>query len=151
MAVSMPRFSPAGYLVAAIVSMGLLDLAVPLVTWIGWPWNLAGLVPVVVGGLVIWLSMSALSRHNTSAEPFQAPTSLVTVGTFRLSRNPMYLGATLMLLGIAVALGTVTPLLVLPLYVSVMELRIVRPEEKVMLERFGEEYGRYRAGVRRWL
>jgi protein-S-isoprenylcysteine O-methyltransferase Ste14 len=34
---------------------------------------------------------------------------------------------------------------------SVMELRIVRPEEKVMLERFGEEYGRYRAGVRRWL
>jgi len=151
MAVSMPRFSPAAYLVAAILTMALLDRAVPLVTWIGWPWNLAGLVAVALGGLVIWLSMSTLSRHNTSAEPFQVPTSLVTVGTFRWSRNPMYLGATLMLVGIAVALGTVTPLLVLPLYMSVMELRIVRPEEKVMLERFGEEYGRYRAGVRRSL
>ena len=151
MAMSIPRFSPAAYLVTAIVTMGLLDLTVPLATWIGWPWNLAGFVPVVLGGLVIWLSMSTLSRHNTSAEPFQAPTSLVTVGTFRMSRNPMYLGATLMLLGIAVALGTVTPLLVPPLYVSVMELRIIRPEEAVLRERFGEEYGRYRAGVRRWL
>ena len=147
----LPRFSPAAYLVASIVTMGLLDLAVPIVAWIAWPWNLAGIAPVVLGGLLVWLSVSALSRHQTSSEPFQAPARLVAVGTFRVSRNPMYLGATLMLLGIAVVLGTVTPFLVVPFYVFVMQVRIIRPEEAAMLERFGEAYARYRAGVRRWL
>jgi protein-S-isoprenylcysteine O-methyltransferase Ste14 len=131
--------------------MALLDRLVPVVQWMPWPWNLAGVLPMGVGGLVIWRSMVVLSSHGTSAEPFQVATSLVTTGPFRLSRNPMYVGATLVLVGIAVALGTATPFLVLPLYLSAMQLRVIRPEEDMIRARFGEAYARYQATVRRWL
>jgi len=131
--------------------MAVLDAAVPIVTWVRWPWNLAGLVSLAFGGALVWFSSSTFTRFRTSIEPFQPPTHLVTVGPYRLSRNPMYLGATLMLIGIAVSLGSITPFLVPPLYMVVIEQRIIRPEEVAMLNRFGKDYERYRASVRRWL
>ena len=150
-AMASPRLSPAVFLMGSIVLMALLDKTVPVVQWMPWPWNLTGLLPVGLGGLLIWWSVSVLSRHATTPEPFQAATALVTSGPFRMSRNPMYVGATLVLLGIALVLGTATPFLVLPLYLYAMHRRVVRPEEDVMRALFGEAYARYQTRVRRWL
>lgn len=63
----------------------------------------------------------------------------------------MYLGITLMLLGVALLFGTVSPLLLAVLFPIVLERRFIRLEERMLAEAFGGEWERYRARVRRWL
>jgi protein-S-isoprenylcysteine O-methyltransferase Ste14 len=68
-----------------------------------------------------------------------------------MSRNPMYLGMVLTLLGAAITWGTLTPLLVPWLFGWVVSSRFIRLEEGVLTEVFGAEYEDYRRRVRRWL
>jgi protein-S-isoprenylcysteine O-methyltransferase Ste14 len=76
---------------------------------------------------------------------------LVTDGVFRVSRNPMYLGLVLLLIGWAVWLGSVSPWLVPPLFVIVLTVVQIIPEEQALSRRFGEEYLSYRQSVARWI
>ena len=88
--------------------------------------------------------------NTTSFYPFATPTTLVTRGPFRLSRDPMYLGMVLVLIGVALLLGSVTPWVVVPLFVVLIDARFVRREEKD-LEGAGDAFRAYRARVRRWI
>lgn len=83
-------------------------------------------------------------------EPNKA-TYLVTDGVFRFSRNPMYLGLLLLLIGWAVWLGSASPWLVPPLFVIVLTLVQIIPEERALHQRFGEEYVSYQRSVSRWI
>jgi protein-S-isoprenylcysteine O-methyltransferase Ste14 len=90
-------------------------------------------------------------RAGTPLEPWQTPTALVATGPYRFTRNPMYLGLTLCLIGFALWLGTVTPAMLLPVFVALLTLGFVRPEERRLEQRFGESYRAYKARVRRWI
>ncbi|HEX7918484.1 MAG TPA: methyltransferase, partial [Gemmatimonadales bacterium] len=70
---------------------------------------------------------------------------------YRFTRNPMYLGMTLVLAGVGLALGSPAPLIMVPLFVWFITRRFILLEEQLLLERFGATYEGYRAGVRRWL
>ena len=73
----------------------------------------------------------------------------MTDGPFRFSRHPMYLGMVLVLIGVAVALGTVGPaLVVVPLYCVLA--RFIAVEERAMAETFGDACQEYRSRARRW-
>lgn len=63
----------------------------------------------------------------------------------------MYLGITLMLVGIALLFGSVSALLPAAAFAILMDRRFIRLEERMLAERFGKEWGQYRALVRRWL
>ena len=63
----------------------------------------------------------------------------------------MYLGMLLILGGVAVLLGTVTPLLVVPVLARLIQRRFIHAEEGALERRFGREYTRYKSRVRRWL
>ena len=76
---------------------------------------------------------------------------LVTEGIFRVSRNPMYLGLLLLLIGWAVWLGSASPWLVPPLFVVVITLVQIIPEEQALSRNFGEQYALYRRSVARWI
>jgi protein-S-isoprenylcysteine O-methyltransferase Ste14 len=78
-------------------------------------------------------------------------TSLVTSGVYRYTRNPMYVGFGLALLAVVVYLGSIASSLVLPLYVVYMNRFQIRPEERMLLEKFGEPFATYLRNVRRWL
>lgn len=145
------RALPPAFLLGGIVLMALLDRVIPVAQWAPWPWNLLGLLPTGLGGLLIWRSSAVLASQGTPFEPFQIADSLVTHGPFRWTRNPMYVGAALILTGIAVAFGSVTPLAVVPAYVSGMHVLVVLPEEEMLRQRFGDAYVRYQGKVRRWL
>jgi len=115
------------------------------------PWRLLG-VPIGLLGIVILLGASRqFKTMKTNIKTFDAPGILVTNGWFRHSRNPMYLGFTLLLLGAAVVTGgafTFAP----PLVFALISQWIYIPfEESAMSRAFGEEYACYRRGVRRWL
>jgi len=76
---------------------------------------------------------------------------LITNGHYRFSRNPAYVSLTLLYLGVGILFDNVWILiLVIPVFL-VMDLWVVRGEERHLSAKFGEEYLRYKASVRRWL
>lgn len=142
---------PAAWFVAAIAVMIAVDALVPGPHWLARPWNLAGLL-VTGAGVVVHISASNRFRHHhTTTAALARPATLVTDGPYRYSRNPMYLGGVLMLLGLAMVLGSTTPLLGLALWVVWMQAHFIRREETLLRDAFGETYDAYRAQVRRWL
>ena len=78
-------------------------------------------------------------------------TAVVTTGPYRFSRNPMYVGITLLYVGVAIWVNTVWPLPFLPVILIVMHYGVIVREEAYLERTFGEEYRQYRQRVRRWL
>ncbi len=90
-------------------------------------------------------------RHGTSVEPFEPTTALVTGGPYRFSRNPLYVAQLLGFAGFALLAGSVWMAGFLPLVALVLHYGAVLPEERYLEAKFGDEYRRYQARVRRWL
>lgn len=142
---------PPTYFLLALMLMAGLHLVIPVRELIGWPWRLLGTVPVLIGGALNVLCSRLFQQRETTVKPFEESTVFIADGPFRFSRNPMYLGLILILLGIAVTLGSLTPFMVLPLFLWLMTMRFVVPEERALAQRFGTQYLDYRQRVRRWL
>jgi protein-S-isoprenylcysteine O-methyltransferase Ste14 len=105
------------------------------------------------GALLALAGVLAFRRHRTTVNPM-APgksSTLVATGIYRLSRNPMYLGFLLVLGGWGVYLANAVALLWLPAFVVYMNWFQIRPEERALTERFGDEYLAYCRSVRRWV
>jgi protein-S-isoprenylcysteine O-methyltransferase Ste14 len=75
---------------------------------------------------------------------------LVTNGLYKYSWNPMYLGLLVMLIGWDLYLSSLSPLLLLPLFVWILTKQQIIPEEIIMMDKFGQEYEDYQKHVRRW-
>ncbi|MEM7274038.1 MAG: isoprenylcysteine carboxylmethyltransferase family protein, partial [Actinomycetota bacterium] len=94
------------------------------------------------------------SRVGTTVDPHRIENAsiLVTEGIYRFTRNPMYLGLVLVCAGWGIRLGSVVGTVVgSALLFGVLRQFQIIPEERMMTERFGETYERYRASVRRWI
>lgn len=111
---------------------------------------LAGII-CILPALVALPALLAFRRAGTRAEPWHPTTALVTTGPYRFSRNPMYLGFTLLYLGIGLLANSVWPLLLLPLVIVVMYFGVIVREEAYLERLFGDAYRSYRQRVRRWL
>jgi protein-S-isoprenylcysteine O-methyltransferase Ste14 len=90
---------------------------------------------------------------KTSASPLkpEKATSIISTGFYRVSRNPMYLGMVVVLLGWAVMLLNPLSLIGLPLFVAFIQRFQIAPEERALTQRFGDEYLDYTRKVRRWI
>ena len=113
---------------------------------------------VAAGGLVavtgIALIVSArvwFTRTGQSPVPWKPTPTLIFGGPYRFTRNPMYLGATAMLVGLGVALDNLWICLFAPVALGIVHFVAVLPEERYLREKFGESYTRYLARVRRYL
>ena len=110
-----------------------------------------GLTLILISGLISALSLKEMRRAGTSPDPLRPPTKLVLDGAFRYSRNPIYLSFTIIYVGITIALNALWPLPLLIIALIVVDRAVISKEEKILERRFGEEYARYKAGVRRWI
>ena len=81
----------------------------------------------------------------------QNTSGIVTSGLYKISRNPMYVGLLTILIGYAVWLGSVTPFLLLPVFHFLITEMQIKPEERMLEQKFGEEYLDYKDRVRRWI
>jgi protein-S-isoprenylcysteine O-methyltransferase Ste14 len=143
--------TPPVYFLVAIVAMVVIDWLVPAERLLSWPWRIAGALPVAGGLVLASVAERQFRRAGTAVRPFEPSSVLVTGGVFRFSRNPMYVGLVLALLGIGIGLGSAAPFVVVPVFVWLIAAIFVLPEERMMTEQFGDEYEAYRRRVRRWL
>ena len=101
----------------------------------------------VWNGWALWL----MARHRTALLPGGATRVILDRGPFRVSRNPLYLGLIALDVGLALLWPSFWALVLTPVGVAALWWGAVAPEERYLGDRFGEEYARYRARVRRWL
>lgn len=111
---------------------------------IGWAIALLGLLVSVSG-------IATFRLAGTTMFPFEPASRLVERGPYRFTRNPMYLGGAISYVGIALAMNTMWPILLLPFVIWTVARFVIREEEQYLLATFGEEYAAYQRRVRRWL
>ena len=148
------RYPPPVLFAIGVVAGWLLYLAFPLplvgptaraaTTMLGW------LLVVLGTGLSGW-GLATLLGAGTPVRPSQPASRLVTHGPFRISRNPMYLGLSLVYLGVMLLVNSVWTALLLPLVLAALCLTVIRHEERHLAATFGGAYDAYRRRVRRWL
>ena len=142
---------PPTYLLFALVLMALLHLLIPLVRFVPTPWNLLGIIPLACGIALNLLADRAFHQVETTVKPFEASSALLTTGVFRISRNPMYLGYMLILIGVGLLLRSLTPFVVIPVSGLLMDRVFVQVEEQMLQETFASMWQSYAGQVRRWI
>ena len=119
-----------------------------------WPFGLgAALGLALAGGAIALAGLVEFRRARTTFNPLapERASALVTTGVYRITRNPMYLGMLLVLASWGAWLGNAVAWLCLPLFVAVLNVLQIGPEERAMRQRFGAGFDRYAARVRRWI
>ncbi|SNS76929.1 methyltransferase family protein [Antarctobacter heliothermus] len=115
-----------------------------------WADLLGGLL--VGGGLILMgLAASEMRRHRTTLIPHRDADRLVTSGIFKRSRNPIYLGDSMILAGMILYWDAVLALPLLPIFVWVIEKRFIVPEEARLRRKFVADFARYAQQTRRWV
>jgi len=88
---------------------------------------------------------------NTNVNPTQPATTIVTEGPFRFTRNPLYLGMTLIYVGILFLVNSLWLILILPAVLALMNIGVIEREERYLERKFGAQYLAYKQRVRRWI
>lgn len=115
-----------------------------------WADLLGGLL--VGSGLILMaLAVYEMNRHRTTVIPHREADRLVTSGIFKRTRNPIYLGDSMILLGMILYWDAVLALPLVPVFVWVIEKRFIEPEESHLRRKFVAEFARYSQQTRRWL
>jgi len=107
----------------------------------------------VAGVVIIGVGIASFRRAGTTVNPMKpdSTSALVVSGIYRLTRNPMYLGFLLVLLGWAIFLSNALAFLLLPAFIFYMNRFQIEPEEKALTSLFGPQFVAYTSRVRRWL
>lgn len=115
--------------------------AEPIISW--------GLI-CIGASLMIW-GLATFKLAKTAVYPNQPAAELVARGPYRFSRNPMYVGLTVMTIGIGLRADNVWMLLMLPVILTVLSKFVIQREERYLQHAFGASYLDYQKRVRRWL
>jgi protein-S-isoprenylcysteine O-methyltransferase Ste14 len=99
------------------------------------------------------IAVYAFRKAQTTVDPRNPDkaSKLVTVGIYKISRNPMYLGLFFILLAFVIKLGNLYSVPVLVVYVWYITTFQIKPEETALKDLFGEDYSHYLKTVRRWI
>lgn len=128
-----------------------LALWFSVAVWSSAPLPQVGAALVVAGIALILGAIVSMARARTTPVPHRQPTALVTTGLFALSRNPIYLGDALILMGLALRWGAAAGMILVPAFIVLITQRFITAEEARLATAFPDEFADYRAKTRRWL
>lgn len=146
----MKRFPQGLFLVliaAALASHWWMPWGLPDVPYRMW----TGAALIVFALLIIVWAILEMKAKNTSPLPWEETTALVKYGPYRFSRNPIYLGDLIIMVGLALLFGTTWLLVATALAVPLARILVIRHEEADMAALFGDEWQAYVTKVRRWI
>ena len=148
---SYPKILPPTLMLVAVVLMIAANFLFPMAVIIPDFWRFAGLLPLAFGLAMSYLSEKQFVQKDTTVHPFKESICLVTDGLYRISRNPMYLGMALALVGVGFLLGSLAPFGVVVFFVVWVDTQFIRREEKMLFTQFGQDWLEYKGQVRRWI
>ena len=134
----------AGLLLEYLFPLHVLSLSPALRSFIGWAF-------ILISGYFAISAFIVLIRNKTPFNPSKSTTKIVTEGSYRFSRNPLYFSLLLLLFGIAVLMVSLWLFCVIPILFTLFLFKAVKPEERYLSQKFGKEYADYAAKVRRWI
>ena len=142
---------PHTYWFVLLLAAIALHFLLPLVQLIDWPYRWIGVLLILLSGwMTIWADQ-IFKRRKTTIKSFDKPLVMVTDGPFRISRHPIYLFMTTILLGVAVLLGSLTAFIAPVAMFFIFQMIFIPLEERLMEETFGQEYRDYKKRVRKWI
>ena len=147
----MKKTLPPTYLFGAIILTTALHFLIPGYQLLVFPWRFLGFLPISTGVVLNLMADQTLKKHLTTVKPFEGSNTLITNGVYSLTRNPMYLGMTLIVLGIVLLLGSASPFVVAIAMPILFERVFILHEEKILEDTFGDRFREYRRQVRKWI
>lgn len=111
------------------------------------------LLVVSVGVFFLVMSLIQFSKSKTTVNPHKPEnsSSIVKIGIYRYTRNPMYLGLLVILISCALYFGNSYSFLMIPVFIWYMNTFQIKPEEEMLAKLFGEDYKEYQQKARRWI
>ena len=147
------KVPPVAQVIITAAAMYGVSKMVPALTF-----SLNGSTALAVGLGVMGMSLGVMgvtqfriAQTTPNPQALEKVSSLVTSGIYRYSRNPMYLGLVLILLGWAFYLSHFLSFVLLPVFILYMTRFQIQPEEEMMARKFGKTYQAYLNKVRRWI
>ncbi len=116
-----------------------------------WLLTAAGVLLSAAGAAVMLAAARQFRRLGTKIPPSRPTTHIARTGPYRWTRNPMYLGMASIYAGLAIGYDEPVAFLLLPLVLIAIQTQVIAREECYLEARFGDDYLRYKAEVRRWL
>ena len=111
---------------------------------LGWPLVAAGI------SLGLW-GLREMRRAGTNVDPYRPTTVIVERGPYRFTRNPLYVGMTLVYLGFSARANALPAIALLAAVLHLIHHHVIKREERYLERKFGEEYLGYKNRVRRWI
>jgi protein-S-isoprenylcysteine O-methyltransferase Ste14 len=113
-------------------------------------WGVGAVVVALALALGFW-AVATMTRAGSNVPTNRPSTTIVHAGPYRFSRNPIYLGMMVALVGLAIAFNSFWPLITLVPFALVIRYGVVAREEAYLERKFGDTYRDYRSRVRRWV
>ncbi|RLJ00954.1 MAG: hypothetical protein DRP06_00560 [Candidatus Aenigmatarchaeota archaeon] len=146
-----PILQPPIYFTVLLFKSIFINHLIPIKILIYSPYTYLGLL-LILTGIILNLWVSYLFKiRNTTIKPKEIPTTLITSGPFRISRHPVYLGLTMILLGISIFQGNLITLMFPIFFIIAMNAMFIPLEEKNLKKAFGKKYSTYKKKVRMWI
>jgi len=144
-------FRPPIFALALIILSIILHFTYPVGKIINYPINLLGIVGLVIGLYIALKGKNTFQKLGAPVIPGKKPKIIVREGLFKFTRNPMYLGFIIFLLGIAVLLGSIVALISPMVFFLIINFIFIPFEERLMERTFGKKYLEYKKQVRKWV
>ncbi len=135
------------YIIVAI----MLGIFIPLLGELTRSVRNIGFGLVAVGFLLGLAALIEFRKAKTTVLPHGSASNIISSGIFRFTRNPIYLGFLLMVIGFPLNYGSLWGIIAAPFFVVTMNRLVIEKEEAYLEKKFGERYASYKSRVRRWL
>ena len=142
---------PPTYFLVCLLLAITLHFALPFAKLIYPPYNYVGVLFIGIG---TWLNIWAdclFKTKNTTVKSFKKTTYFIQEGPFRFTRHPMYLGMVIILVGVAILLGSISPFICPFGFFIAMSVVFIPREEKALEKAFGQAFTNYKRRVRCWI
>lgn len=143
-------FIPPVILLLCFLLIILFFFLLPDLNLVPFPYNLSGIIVAFTGFIIMGKSRDLFRKHNTTLA-FEKSSYLISEGIFSKTRNPMYAGMFILLLGFGVCFMNVFSIATSFVFLLIIHLVFIPKEEKWMYDSFGQQYLDYKRQVRRWI
>ncbi len=141
---------PPVFVLISLILMVIIYYVFPEYNWILFPANLIGIIVSFTGFMLMGKSRDLFKKYKTTLA-IEESSFLIQEGIFLKTRNPMYIGMFLLLLGFGIFIRNLFSFLIPFGFGLIIHFVFVLKEEKLMFNTFGQLYIDYKAKVKRWI